>query len=113
MPPFTRSRHAFTEAVKDSQGRLRLTDREPFRYADNLPGTVAHRVVLGDTLWSLADKHYHPLPDASQLWWILADFQPEPILDPTVALTPGSILFIPSLAVVQSRVFSETRRDET
>jgi hypothetical protein len=48
----------------------------------------------------------------SGLWWIIADFQPDPIHDPTVRLTPGRTLYIPSLRTVQEEVFSDKRRKE-
>ena len=112
MPPFTRSRHSFTEALTDEQGRVYLTSPEPYRYRD-LPDNVAHRVGEGDSLFTLASRYFRPLPDAAQLWWVIADFQEDPILDPTVSLTPGTILFIPSMATLLGRIFAESRRDDS
>jgi hypothetical protein len=40
------------------------------------------------------------LPRACGFWWAIADFQPDPILDPTLRLEPGRRLFIPSVRVL-------------
>lgn len=110
--PSLYSRFTFCEALKDEAGRLYLSEREPFRYlalADN----IAHRVTQGESLWTLADRYFDPLPRAAGLWWVIADFQPAPIFDPTVVLAPGSVIVVPSFRTVVERIFNEARRDET
>lgn len=82
---------------------------EPYRFrvfADN----VEHVVREGDTLWTLAHRYYLGVERPAGLWWIIADFQPQPIHDPTLALVPGAVLVIPSLRTVQEEIFSERRR---
>lgn len=111
MPPRRFSRHTFTSAVLDDDGRLFLTEREPFRFRA-MPDTRQHVVKEGDTLFSLAGRYFSPLPRPAGFWWVIADFQPDPIHDPTIDLDPGRILFIPSLRVIQESVFSESRREE-
>jgi hypothetical protein len=111
MPPRRFSRHTFTSAVKDDEGRLFLTEREPFRFR-SLPDNRQHVVKEGETLFSLAGRYFAPLPRPAGLWWVIADFQPDPIHDPTVALEPGRVLVVPSIRTVQEEVFSETRRAE-
>lgn len=111
MPPRTRSRFSFSLGVKDSAGRMYLTEREPYRYrafTDNM----THTCVAGDTLQNIASRYFVPLPDAAQLWWIIADFQPTPIVDPTLALQPGDVLIIPSVRTIVDKIFSEARRLE-
>lgn len=110
MPPRLYSRHTFCEAVIDDAGRLYLTDREPYGYRD-LPDNRTHRVAEGDTLQTLAARYFAELPDPAWLWWVIADFQPDPIFDPTIALAPGAVLIIPSVQTVLSRIFDEARRD--
>lgn len=61
-----------------------------------------HIVEDGDTLWSLAARYYGGDDGEANLWWAIADFQPEPILDPTIALAAGSTVLIPPLAYVQN-----------
>jgi hypothetical protein len=100
MPPQAGSRYAACIAVRDEQGRLVLTERTPLAYralADNR----VHVVVQGDTLWHLAGRYFAPLPRACGYWWLLGEFQPEPIVDPTVALDVGRTLFVPSIATLE------------
>ena len=106
MPPRRTSRYRRCFGVVDASGRTLLTERDPFRYRE-LPGTAAHVVVEGDTLWGLAARYFAPLERPAGLWWIIADFQPAPILDPTLALEPGSVVLVPSLAVVTDVILSD------
>jgi hypothetical protein len=112
MPPRRFSRFSFSAGVLDEQGRLFLTEREPFRFR-SLPDNRQHVVQQGDTLFSLAGRYFAPLPRPSGLWWVIADFQPEPIHDPTLALELGRVVLIPSVRVITEEVFAETRRQET
>lgn len=109
MPPRRFSRYSFSAAVLDDAGRLFLTEREPFRFR-TLPDNRQHVVQQGDTLFSLAGRYFAPLPRPSGLWWVIADFQPEPIHDPTLALDLGRVVFIPSVRVITEEVFAEARR---
>jgi hypothetical protein len=111
MPPRRFSRHTFTSAVLDDGERLLLTDREPFRFR-SLSDNRQHVVKDGETLFSLAGRYFAPLPRPAGLWWVIADFQPDPIHDPTVALDPGRVLVVPSMRTVIEEVFSEKRRGE-
>jgi hypothetical protein len=43
---------------------------------------------------------------------VIADFQADPIHDPTLSLALGRELAIPSVRTVVEEVFSESRRDE-
>jgi len=112
MPPRERSRHIFTKGTRlDDLGEdeLFLTERKSFPF-EQLSDSEAHVVEAGDTLWTLAGRYYRGLPRPSGLWWVIADFQPQPIHDPTVELAVGSIVVVPSLRVVEERVFSSERR---
>jgi len=111
MAPRTRSRYAFCYGITDDQGRQYLTDREPFRYAVFDDNRV-HVCRDGDTLQGIASTYFAPLPDAPLLWWILADFQKSPIIDPTVKLTAGRVIDVPSVRTIVDRIFSEARRRE-
>lgn len=83
----------------DSAGVVFFGQRRPIRFQDDVD-TVAHLVSEGDTLQMLANTHYQGFPDPSSLWWVIAEFQPIPILDPTRRLGPGKILMIPSATLV-------------
>lgn len=85
--------------------------QEPYRFARH-PDTQIHIIKQGDTLWSLAAVYFRSLARAEAFWWVIADFQPDPIIDPTLELEPGRALYIPSPSVVRGQVLSETRREQ-
>lgn len=110
------SRHIYCLGFRDGDGDggigpFQLSEREPFlftEYADNRE----HIVADGETLFSLAARYFATIPRGAGLWWVLADFQPDPILDPTIALVAGQTLIIPSVRTVTESVFDENRRLE-
>lgn len=115
MPPRIRSRHTYALGFEDSEaapGMTLLSEREPFSYRD-FADNEEHVVVEGDTLWNLAARYFDAIPDPSELWWIIADFQPDPIHDPTIRLANGSSLVIPSVRTVLEQIFNEKRRLES
>lgn len=99
MPPQAGSRYAACIAVEDEEGRLVLREREPLSYRD-LPDNRVHVVAQGDTLWQLAGRYFAPLPRACGYWWMIADFQPDPIVDPTLELDIGRVLYVPSMTAM-------------
>jgi hypothetical protein len=111
VPPRVGSRFGFCSGIADDAGRRLLTEREPYRYRV-LSDNRAHRVVEGDTLFALAGRYFAPLPRACGFWWVIADFQPDPILDPTLALTVGGTIVIPSTRVLTDAILAEARRRE-
>lgn len=103
------SRFSFCLGLRDGDGRQFLTEREPYGFvahADN----HSHIVAQGDTLFHLAGRYFTPLPRACGYWWVIADYQEPPIVDPTLRLEPGTKLFIPSLRVLTDVILSEERR---
>lgn len=109
MPAPTRvSRYRFSLLLKDGQRRPYLTEARAFRYRE-LPDNRPHVVEAGDDVFQLAGRYFPTLPDGDSLWWVICHFQPEPIHDPTRALTAGSVLVIPSERTVLERVLSEQR----
>jgi hypothetical protein len=105
------SRYLFCQGLKDSVGRLYLSDRVPYRYRA-LTDNRFHTVAAGESLFSIAHVYFTPLPRASQFFWILAEFQPEPIVDATLKLKPGTQLVIPSVRTLIESIFNEARREE-
>ena len=108
MPPHVGSRYSFCDALTDDLGRRHLTDREPYGYVAH-PDNREHMVVLGDSLFSLAGQYFAPLPRACGYWWAIADFQAEPMVDPTLDLTVGSTLVIMSMRVLTDIVLADPR----
>lgn len=112
MPPRERSRHIFTTGTRlDDIGEeeLFLTEREPYGYKQR-DDNRARVVDSGDTLYTLAGRFFRRLPRPAGLWWVVADYQPQPIHDPTIQLSVGSIVVIPAERVVDEEIFSEDRR---
>lgn len=115
MPPRKHSRHTFTAGIINADDPLErriLTDRERFTFKDRADN-IQRFINEGDTLFGLAQEFYGSMPRASGLWWIVADYQPDPIHDPTIQLEPGRLIVAPSLQVVTQEVFGDARRDET
>jgi hypothetical protein len=111
MAPRAGSRFTFSLGILDAQGRRYLAEREPYRYYPH-PDNTLYVVAQGETLFSIAGRAFAPLPRACGLWWAIADFQPDPILDPTLALVPGQQLVLPSLRVLTDVILGEARRRE-
>lgn len=109
MPPRVGSRYSFCLGVHDSAGTLYLTEREPYRFLEHSDNHV-HVVVQGDALWNLAGRYFAVLPRACGFWWAIADFQPDPIVDPTLELEPGRRLVIPSVRVLTDVILGEAGR---
>jgi hypothetical protein len=113
------SRHRFSTVQTDAAGRRWLSPRPRFRYLE-LPDNRAHVVKQGDTLHRLAHRYFPGMgppaldgdPRPANLFWVIADFQPEPIHDVTVVLDAGRVLVIPSVRTVQELVFSNARKRE-
>jgi hypothetical protein len=111
MPPRLFSRFTFCSTVTDpTTGALILLEREPYPYAP-FADNIQHTVTSGDTLWSLAQRYYGAIAAGANLWWVIADFQPDPIFDPTIQLAPGAVIVVPSVRTIQTEIFDEARRD--
>lgn len=111
MPPRLMSRHTFSTAYTDALGCLVLTDPVPFRYKSYSDNRF-HTVTSGETLFTIAGKVFKGFDRPNGLWWIIADFQPEPIHDPTLKIIPGTVLVIPSIRTIHEEIFSDKRYDE-
>lgn len=110
MPPRRFSRFTFSSGITDeTDDSFLLEDPEPFVFRE-LADTRSHTVEDGDSLFNLAGRYFASFDRPTGLWWIIADFQPEPIIDPTRKLAIGRTLFVPSERVVSEDVFNESRR---
>lgn len=111
MPPREFSRYTFATAVQDAEGDLVLYGQAPYRYK-KFTDNREHVVCQGETLFTLAARYFRGIPRPAGLWWVIADFQPDPIHDPTQSLELNRVLIIPSVRTVTEEVFSERRRGE-
>lgn len=111
MPPRAASRHLFCTGRYDPNGNLYLTERTPFAYRD-LPDNIRCTVREGDTLWTVAARHFAGLRRAAMLWWVIADFQSPPIVDPTLALVVGSTLVLPSVRTLRELICNPSRQTD-
>ena len=109
MPPNSRSRYQYSAARIDSSDRLFLEARSRYLYRD-LDDNREHIVSGARNLWEIAAIEFRTLGRGGNFWWIIADFQPVPIQDPTVPLEPGTRLVIPSDRTIRERIFAEARR---
>jgi hypothetical protein len=111
MPPRQFSRFALSAVVPSNvdERKLILTERVPYRFRV-LPDTIEHPVTDGDTLYTIASRYYVALDRPAGLYWVIADFQPDPIHDPTLAID-RAVIYVPSLNVVLTEVFNERRRE--
>jgi hypothetical protein len=110
MPPRAGSRYGFCLGIRDEAGHTFLTDREPYGFHPHADNRV-HVVVQGDTLYDLAGRYFEPLPRACGFWWVIADFQPEVIIDPTLEIGPsGKRIWVPSVRVLTDVILGESRR---
>jgi hypothetical protein len=112
MPVSSTSRHVHTLSLLNSEDLIHLTDRIPFRFV-NITDNIYHTVIEHDTLYHLAAKYFKGIDRPAGLWWVIADFQLQPIHDPTIKLLPGSSLIIPSLRTVQEKILSVKRRRDS
>lgn len=104
------SRLRFSTIWQDEANRSYFGEREPFGYRDEADN-IQHVVQTGDTLFNLAGRYYSSLPRAAGLWWAIADFQPDPVHDPTVRLVEGTIVVVPSVRLLQMAILNQARRE--
>lgn len=105
------SRYQLSSIIRDDTDQVLLGPRTFIDYGED-DDVIAHRVMAGDTLFSLAALYFHALPTGSSMWWAIADYQPEPLLDPTLELTVGSIILIPPLDTLQGILLAPDSEDE-
>lgn len=109
MPMFPWGRYRYCTQYTDSDSVSYLDEREPFRYRDESDNRY-HKAKNGDTWWGLAHMYFQGIPWQCRLWWLLCEYQPTPIVDPTLIIPEGTLVVIPSMRVVRDLVFSTERR---
>ena len=90
--------------ILSRRGAIRFEQRSDNRH---------HLASDGDTLFNLAATFFRGFtPRPAGLWWVIADFQPAPIHDPTIRIAAGALIVIPSVRFVIEVVFDEARIKE-
>lgn len=107
--PTTISRYRLSTLLRDVDGRSYLTEAARYGYRE-LQDNIGHVVKDGDDLWTIAGRYYQNILGGETLFWVIGHFQPVPIHDPTIALTPGSVVIVPSERTVREEILSERRR---
>jgi len=103
------SRYYVTETYEAYNGLTLRDEYVPYRYEVN-DDNIIHTAAEGDTWWNLAFRYYHHISEnASRLWWVICDFQPQPVVDPTVAIAPGRIIIVPPPIVVATEILGVGR----
>ena len=91
---------------------LRTLPRSKYTYRD-LEDNIVHVVKATETLFTIAAIYYTKVLKRPTMWyWVIADFQPTPIIDATIILEPGSRLVIPSVNTILNRILSADREAE-
>lgn len=107
MPPTALDPTALCTAFTDLDGDLILSEPEPYGYRE-LPDTIEHRALDGDTYPRLAYRYL----GSAELAWVIMDFQPTRVFDPTIRIEVGSVVYVPSQRVTYEEILSESRRAE-
>jgi hypothetical protein len=109
---FKLSRYRYSTQFTED-GISYIDEREPFRYRED-SGNRFHRVKSGDTWWGLAHLYFSGFERPAGLWWLICEYQPVPIIDPTIALDVqpgiGALVIIPSMSMIRDRVFNTSQR---
>jgi nucleoid-associated protein YgaU len=105
IKPDAFSRYKFVAQVQDDSDtgndELFFGTRKPIQFVDS-PDNTFHIVQGGDTLENIASRFFRGFPEPATLYWVIAEFQPIPIIDPTLRLQPNQMLIIPSPALVSN-----------
>lgn len=108
--PDETSRYILADEIELADGTILWTAPEPVGNL-GLTDDIIHSVTTGDTLFTLAMKYYKRLQRPEQYYWVIADYQPIPILDPIAPLVVGKKLMIPSVRTLQEIILNEDRRE--
>ena len=109
MPMFPWSRYRYCNQLENENGVLFIDEREPFRYREEGDNRF-YRAKEGDTWWGLAHVFFDGVQRACGLWWLLCEYQPTPVLDPTLGIEPNTLIVIPSTRVLRTQVFTNEQR---
>lgn len=91
---------------------LRTLPRAKYGYrdfTDNQTYVVSER----ESLFTIASRFYRGKLKRPSMWyWVIADFQPTPIIDVTRTIEAGTKLIIPSVNTILNQIMSANRIPE-
>lgn len=109
MDENSRYRYCTVLNLGDANHTVYLDEREPFRFRDE-PDNKHHTARDGDTWWGIAWKFFRSFRNPALMYWLLCEYQPEPIIDPTIKIAAGTDIVIPSDRVIRNYVFNRENR---
>ena len=98
----TADRYLFCIETTDANGNLILSKRVPYRYKE-LGDNIIHTSLEGESIQDIAQIFYGKLygqRESRNMFWIICDFQPQPILDCTLTMEAGQKIIVPSPTTV-------------
>lgn len=103
-------RHA--QAFKKSDGTLYYSNPERIPYEER-DDTIIHTCYGGEFLWDLAILYYKDAyPTPLDLAEVIAQFQPDPIVDWSVPMIRGREVLIPSVEYLEEVAFGDSLLDQ-
>jgi hypothetical protein len=101
------------QVIQLATGILYVPSRTPVRFIDEGDSSIQVE-VRGIRLLALIshDVYRGVVARPQDLWPIVADFQPEPILNPFLKLDVGRTLFLPSRTLLFGQILNERVRVE-
>jgi hypothetical protein len=90
----SRYRLSVVYQTEDDHLYFSLNEREPYGAEED---DIIHITSEGETLFSIAHKYYGELPGGVHHWWLIGEYQPTPIKDPSLRLAANSLVIIPSV----------------
>ena len=109
MPVYPWSRYRYSYEYADDEDVSYIDEYEPFLYRDEADNRF-HVAREGDTWWGLAHLYFQGIPRMCGMWWAIADFQPDRVIDPTLSIAAGQTVVIPSERLVRTKLFTPERR---
>jgi hypothetical protein len=102
-------RHGQVYASEEGKVFLSLRERLPHLQGSD---TRIHICKGGERLYDLAVGYYKGLYQRPlDLWPIIAEYQPEPIHDPSVPLSEGEVVLIPGPGYIETVAFGDPLSD--
>lgn len=97
------SRYLFCIEYEDENENLALSRRVPYRYKE-FDDNIVHDAIEGEMVHDIAQSYYGEIyneREARNMFWIICDFQPDPIIDCTLIMKAGQKIIVPSPRAVE------------